>query len=349
MDMKAGAGMIELIQKDIYRIEIPLPNSPLKSINNYFIQGNDRNLWIDTAFDNPTCRKTITEAISLLEVDFTKTDIFLTHKHEDHCELVNFIASSSSEILASESTVKMLHAGENSVSISDIRTLLKRNTPNYEGLVKSYAPQDEMNEREPLNLNFRILRQGDVVSIGSFQFVVMETPGHIDGHLCLYEENRGILFSGDHILGSITPNITQWREEKDVIAEYFESLDKIDSLKIDLVLPGHRNTFVDCHRRIDQLKIHHENRLNEILQLFKRDHFKEGDDLYAIGFLTTFDVASRMKWTLTNNSFSEFSFPKKLFAVGETKAHLYHLQKLKLLESEVRDSLIYYYAADIIP
>jgi hypothetical protein len=64
MDRKAGAGMIETIQKDIYRIEIPLPNSLLKSINNYFIRGNDRNLWIYTAFDNPTCRKTISEAIS---------------------------------------------------------------------------------------------------------------------------------------------------------------------------------------------------------------------------------------------------------------------------------------------
>lgn len=349
MHMKAGAGMIEIIQKDIYRIEISIPNSPLKSINNYFIRGNDRNLWIDTAFDNPACRKAITEAISLLKVDFTKTDIFLTHKHEDHCELVSFIATYSSKILASESTVKMLQAGENSVSVSEIKTLLKRNTPNYEGIVKRYAPQNEMNKREPLNSKFCTLRQGDKVSVGSFQFVVMETPGHIDGHLCLYEENRGILFSGDHILGSITPNITQWREEKDVIAEYFKSLDKIDTLQVNLVLPGHRKTFVDCHRRIEQLKAHHENRLNEIIQLFKRDHFKERDDLHAIGFLTTFDVASRMKWALTNNSFSELSFPQYLFAIGETKAHLYHLQKLNLLESEVRGGLIYYYAADIIP
>ncbi len=341
--------MIETIQKDIYRIEIPLPNSPLKSINNYFIRGNDRNLWIDTAFDNPTCRKTISEAISLLKVDFTKTDIFLTHKHEDHCELVSFIATSSSKILASESTVKMLQTGENSVSISEIKTLLKKNTPNSEEFVIRYTLQNKMIKREPLNLKFRTLRQGDKVSVGSFQFVVMETPGHIDGHLCLYEENRGILFSGDHILGSITPNITQWREEKDVIAEYFESLDKIDKLQVNLVLPGHRKIFVDCHCRIERLKTHHENRLHEIIQLFKRDHFIERDDLHAIGFLTTFDVASRMKWALTNNSFGELSFPQYLFAIGETKAHLYHLQKLNLLESEVRGGLIYYYAANIIP
>jgi glyoxylase-like metal-dependent hydrolase (beta-lactamase superfamily II) len=243
----------------------------------------------------------------------------------------------------------MLQTGENSVSMSEIEALLKRNTPNYEGIVKRYASTNEMNMREPLNSKFRTLRQGDKVSVGSFQFVVMETPGHIDGHLCLYEENHGILFSGDHILGSITPNITQWREEKDVITEYFESLDKIDTLQVNQVLPGHRKTFVDCHRRIEQLKTHHRNRLNEIIQLFKRDHFKDRDDLHAIGFLTTFDVASRMRWALTNNNFSELSFPQYLLAIGETKAHLYHLQKLNLLESEVRGGLIYYYAAAIIP
>jgi glyoxylase-like metal-dependent hydrolase (beta-lactamase superfamily II) len=349
VDLKAGAGMIETIQKDIYRIEIPLPNSPLKSINNYFIRGYDRNLWIDTAFDNPACRKTITEAISLLEVDFAKTDIFLTHKHEDHCGLVSFIATSSSKIFASESTVKMLQAGETSVSIAEIKTLLKRNTPIYGEIVKFHALQNEFNKREPLNSKFRTLRQGDVVSVGSFQFDVIETPGHIDGHLCLYDENRGIIFSGDHILGSIIPNITQWREEKDVIAEYFDSLDKIDKLQVNLVLPGHRKTFLNCHYRIEQLKSYHENRLHEIIQLFKHDHFKERDDLDDFGFLTTFDVASRMKWVLTNNSFSELSFPQYLFAIGETKAYLYHLQKLFLLESKVSDGLIYYYAADVIP
>lgn len=39
--------MVEEIIKDIYRIEIPLPGNPLKSINSYVIKG-DRNLIIDT-------------------------------------------------------------------------------------------------------------------------------------------------------------------------------------------------------------------------------------------------------------------------------------------------------------
>ena len=34
------------------------------------------------------------------------------------------------------------------------------------------------------------------------------TPGHMLGHICLYDEEKQILFSGDHILGDITPVIS---------------------------------------------------------------------------------------------------------------------------------------------
>jgi len=336
--------LIELVQKNIYRIEIPLPNTPLKTVNNYFIQGTDRNLWIDTAYNNPDCRKIITEAISLLNVDFSKTDVFLTHKHEDHSGLVNFITAPNSEILASESTIKMLNTGEHSVSISDMRIFFERNTPDYEEMFKMYISQIEHFKTEPINQNLRILRQGDVLSIKPFRFNVIETPGHDNGHLCLFEENSGILFSGDHILGSITPNVSLWLLEKDVIAEYLASLDKINALKINLVLPGHRYTFTDCQRRIDQIKEYHENQLEKILQIFSCKDDKDFNDL----FLTANDVANKIKRGPILNCLDEFSYTQKVFATGEAGAHLYHLEKSKLMKSVLHNNLIYYYNHDTI-
>jgi glyoxylase-like metal-dependent hydrolase (beta-lactamase superfamily II) len=38
--------------------------------------------------------------------------------------------------------------------------------------------------------------------------IVIETPGHSPGHCCLYEPNKRILFSGDHLLKEITPNVS---------------------------------------------------------------------------------------------------------------------------------------------
>jgi hydroxyacylglutathione hydrolase len=41
------------------------------------------------------------------------------------------------------------------------------------------------------------LREGEEVRIGDLVFGVLHTPGHTEGSVCLYEQRRGILLSGD--------------------------------------------------------------------------------------------------------------------------------------------------------
>ena len=41
------------------------------------------------------------------------------------------------------------------------------------------------------------LRDGDVLEAGSLRFDVIETPGHTEGGICLYNAEGGLLFSGD--------------------------------------------------------------------------------------------------------------------------------------------------------
>jgi hydroxyacylglutathione hydrolase len=41
------------------------------------------------------------------------------------------------------------------------------------------------------------LREGEQVRIGDLCFDVLHTPGHSEGSVCLYEERRGLLLSGD--------------------------------------------------------------------------------------------------------------------------------------------------------
>ncbi len=49
--------MIEDISPGLYKIELPLPKNPLKSINSYVIKGKDRNLIIDTGMNRLSARK----------------------------------------------------------------------------------------------------------------------------------------------------------------------------------------------------------------------------------------------------------------------------------------------------
>ena len=48
--------MVEQVYPGIYRIEIPLRGSPLKSLNAYVLTGGDRFLLVDTGWDREECR-----------------------------------------------------------------------------------------------------------------------------------------------------------------------------------------------------------------------------------------------------------------------------------------------------
>ena len=160
-----------------------------------------------------------------------------------------------------------------------------------------------------------ILQDGDEILVGSYCFKCVSTPGHSLGHTCLYEADKKILVAGDHILIDITPNIQCWSDDQNPLQNYLASLEKVNDMEIDLVLPGHRRLITDHKTRIAELKGHHERRLKEVLSIL-------GDDPQ-----TAFQVASRMTWDLDCDSWEEFPRAQKWFATGEAIAHLRYLQR----------------------
>ena len=81
-----------------------------------------------------------------------------------------------------------------------------------------------------------LLKKGD--KIGDFE--VLHTPGHTPGSICLYNQDRGIIFTGDAVqcgfLGGIT---TPYRMFSWDIKKVKESIKKISELEFNVMLPGH--------------------------------------------------------------------------------------------------------------
>ena len=180
--------------------------------------------------------------------------------------------------------------------------------------------------KEPLS--FRVLKDGDSVGIGSYMFRCVETPGHSEGHICLYEPHAKILVSGDHILNDITPTVSLRSEHGNPLKEYLASLDKIEALEIDLALPGHREIFKNCRERIDELRSHHEERLTEI-----RSILESGDK-------NAYEVASRIRWDVTYDSWDQFPVLQKWFATGEAISHLKYLEDKGMIRREIKNQNI---------
>lgn len=309
--------MIDEILPHVFRVVVPLPHSPLRNLNSYVIEGDDRFLIIDTGWNRQECLDALLSGLVSLGVDLARTDFFITHMHADHLGLVARLATEKSRVYFNAPEAAIVNMAR-----PDIR---------WQNFTRTYQthgfPEMELKralEKHPLLLyglkkrfDFYILKENDVLDIGEYSFQCLETPGHSPGHICLYDSGKKVLVAGDHILGTITPNIAFWPEMDNSLKAYLDSLDKIEPLDVNVVLPAHRAVLYNFHERIAELKEHHRARLEQVMAAFEND-----------GAKTAYDVAPRIKWDIAYASWELFPPGQKWFAIGETISHLKYLEDL---------------------
>ncbi len=325
--------MAEEILPDLYRIEIPLPRNPLKSLNSYVIRGRGRFLIIDTGFNREECLRPMLSNLEELGVDLNKTDFFITHMHADHAGLVGKLATAMSKVYFNEVEAPYVNFLDSKELEGHFQELLAFYTANGfpgEEVKKALTSHPGYRYSAKEHVDFCILKEGDSIEIGDYSFRCIETPGHTPGHMCLYEANKKILVSGDHILFDITPNITFWFEMKNSLKEYLTNLQKVYSLDVNLVLPGHRSLWNNHRERVTELQTHHKNRLTEVLSTLEA------------GEKTAWGVAPDISWDIDCSSWEQFPPPQKWFAVGETIAHLDYLEAEGKIHRKMSNGKILY-------
>jgi len=320
--------MIEKIRPDLYRIEIPLPNTPLKYLNSYLIKGGERHLVVDTGFDIRECREAMQDGFNALDIDPERTDYFITHMHMDHFGLVNRLAATTSKVYFNtpETTfvqkndrrdMIITHAVRHGFPETDIQSAIEKN---FRYRVTNKLPD-----------NLVLLEDGDAVGAGPYHFRCVQTPGHSFGHLCLYDADQKLFIAGDHLLDGISPTIQSWDDVHNPLQWYMESLDKVYELDVDLVLPGHRGLIHDHRARIDELKNHHHHRCLEI------------ENIVGTIPISAYDVAARMSWSIHGDSWQNYPVSQQLFAMGEALSHLKYMEekcRIARVESNGRYSFI---------
>jgi glyoxylase-like metal-dependent hydrolase (beta-lactamase superfamily II) len=319
--------MPEEIFPHLYRLKIPLPESPLKFLNAYVIKGPEKNLLIDTGLNRKECLEAMQEGLKKLAVDLRNTDIFITHLHADHFGLVTKLADKDSTVFFSRPEKELIesfegfgamivYAGRNGFPEDQLQAALDKHPGNKYG--SDWMPE------------LSLLGDGDELAYGDYHFRCITTPGHTMGHTCLYEADKKILIAGDHILNDITPNIQCWRDTENPLKHYLLSLDKVLKLEINLVLPGHRRLIKDHRARIEELKIHHRNRLQEVL------------DILQHGPQNAFQIASQMTWDIKCDSWDQFPVAQKWFATGEAISHLKFLcEEKKIVQNNENNKTFY--------
>ncbi len=309
--------MHEEILENIYRIEVPLPKNPLQRLNSYFIRGEESSMIIDTGFRQPECRAALFQALEALHVDRNTLDVFGTHIHSDHIGLAPEVVGPNRKIYLGRGDFHWAASEESDRywELMDERFLI-------EGF-----PQEELEALAPVNParnlgpaldlpQYQVVGNGDVFELGGHRLEVIEAPGHTPGMVCLWMPQEQVMFTADHILFDITPNITMWPNMEDALGSYLESLRKFRQYPVKLALPGHRESG-DYHARIDALLEHHDKRVAETLKIVAD---RPG--------MSTYEIAGFMTWKIKAKTWAEFPLIQKFFAVGECLSHLDYLRGL---------------------
>ena len=321
--------IIENVAPNIHRLEVPLPKSPLKSVNVYILKSDDRDLIVDTGMNRPECQTVVDAGLAELNVDLDKADLFITHLHADHVGLVSHLARDSSKVYFNQIEADQLASSKRRGGFMDrMKTFAVKAGFTDEQMKESLANHPGMRFHAPEHPHWTIVGEGDIVEVGKYRFKCIHTPGHSTGHLCLFDETSKILLAGDHVLGDISPNISSWTEHEDPLGDYLASLDKIYDLDVGLVLPGHRSVFTTFRKRVDELRKHHQERLDEVAGIL------DGISLSA------YDVAARMKWRVKAKGWDNMPTMQKWFASGEAFAHLKYLEVTGVLNMDTHEERI---------
>lgn len=89
------------------------------------------------------------------------------------------------------------------------------------------------------------LADGDRISVGPHDFEVMHTPGHASDGMVLYHKEAKILISGDALWEDDVPAMVMRVEGSTCVLNLVDSLDRLASLDVDIVYPGHGRPFTD--------------------------------------------------------------------------------------------------------
>jgi len=323
--------MIQEIVPGIFKIEIPLPQNPLKALNSYLIMGKDEYLLVDTGFNRKESKEALFNALETLKVDLKKTKVVITHLHADHSGNAEVLYKRGASLLMESEEalrIKALSEEDNWEKMrGDLKTFGLEVDQDFfkDHPGKIYAPQGDF--------NYQPLKEGEIVTIGEYSFEVILVPGHTPNMINLFDREKGIYISADHVLDSITPNIGFWGyDHKRMLEKYLSSLQKVQDYPIEIMLPSHRGIITKPKERIKELIGHHKTRLKEVESIINQRRVA----------LSVEDVARDMDWKIRAKSWEAFPSPQKSFAAGEAMSHLEYLKDHGRIKSYWKDNILYF-------
>ncbi|MGE4427211.1 MAG: MBL fold metallo-hydrolase [Solirubrobacteraceae bacterium] len=246
-------GRGERVLPGVWRLRLPLPWPGVPHCNAWAVAAGDGIVLFDTGMHQPGSMAHLERAMDMVHLrPELVRQIVITHAHVDHCgQTTPIVLRTGAPVWghpAHDHLTKWLTdpdgywarrmevALQCGVPEDPVREASKALRHDDLGIAGAFSPDHD-------------LVDGTVIDTDLGPFVTVETPGHAPSHVCLYNADRRMLVSGDHLLGRVSLYF-DYGYTDDPVGEFLASLDRIEALDARLVLSGHGRTFTDVDGHI---------------------------------------------------------------------------------------------------
>jgi glyoxylase-like metal-dependent hydrolase (beta-lactamase superfamily II) len=283
-------GRGEKVVPGVWRLRLPLPWPGVPHCNAWALAAGPGVVLVDTGIHEPGSMAHLERALDQagLRIEHVRL-IVCTHAHLDHCGEAPAIA----ERAACE---VWMHRDHGHQTDDFEEALARRVAAAHQSGVPADSVQRWVERRRSQGSGLagalhvdRELSGGDAVRSDLGDWQVVETPGHAPSHICLYQPERRLLISGDHLLGRVSLYFDAGYTP-DPVAEFLDSLDKVEALDARLVLSGHGRPFTDVHAHVAANRELVEQRLEAVraaLAAGPRTAYETAQEVYGERFTET--------------------------------------------------------------
>ena len=237
----------------VWRLRLPLPWPGVPHCNAWAVAAGDGIVLFDTGMHEPGSLAHLERALDQVNLRLEHVRLIVcTHAHSDHYgQAATIQQAADCELWMHPNHAHMTEAAQDPDAALERRIEVARQSGIPEEPLRRYAEQRkgqgfgiaELVEPD------RDLLPGVTIGTDLGEWTVHETPGHAPSHVSLFQPERRLLISGDHLLGRVSLYY-DYGWTPDPAGEFLESLERVDKLGARLCLAGHGRPFADVRAHV---------------------------------------------------------------------------------------------------
>ena len=227
-------GRGERVLPGVFRLRLPLPWPGVPHCNAWAVAADGGFVLFDTGMHQPDSLAHLERALAMCGLRLEDARLVVcTHAHSDHYgQAATVVELTGCELWLHPNHEHMKRMAEDPEAVLERRIEVARQSGVPEEPLRRYASERRSRDTgisgviEP----DRALLPGLEINTDLGAWSVHETPGHAPSHVCLFQPERRLLISGDHLLGRISLYF-DYGFTPDPVGEFLSSLQKVERLE----------------------------------------------------------------------------------------------------------------------